>query len=393
MKIIGVLLLALTFLCSCQKGPDDGASKTYNLSGYAQKGPFLIGSEVTIMELDDELDPTGKVFFSTIEDNFGYFAFPNVVFESSYIQLKVEGEYYNEVRGGVNALEEIILHTIADISDDSIINVNLITHMVQARTFELVKDGMDFSQACEQAYEELLALFYIEVNDYNKPEHLDLSSPDLNGGMLLLVSSIIQSNIGSGLNFSEFLTMLAGDFKDNGVIENEMIRKTLGTSGLVLSIEEVIENLTSRYSEFGKSIEPYQGKQFLKNFKKLNSYGNIFDVAFPETASGYENLIISGDSVIIDIESTYAIAIQGEENSDISNIQIRITSNSDNFVASGVDWYTEDNRRIFLMDYDGTDLIIPIVFNGSGELDLELFIVTHSSSMVKYPKIVVNWYE
>lgn len=388
MRKLCLLFLTIIVTASCQKESGD---KTYNLSGHAQKGPFLMGSEVTIIELDDGLNPTGKVFFSTIEDNFGYFSFPDVEFRSNYVQLKVEGEYYNEVIGGVNSLSEIILQSIVDISDNSTININTITHLVQARTLQLVKNGMDYRSAYEQAYNELLTIFFLENKDFDRPESLDLCISDTNGGILLLVSSIIQSNIGSGLNFSEFLTLLANDFKDNGLIDNELIQKTIGTSGLVLDIEDIIDNLTSRYAELGQSIEPYEGKQFLNNFKKMNSYETIFDAAFPESIGTYENVINTGDSIIVDQNKSYAIAIKGSNDSDIINIQIRITSSSDNFSTSGIDWYTEGNRKIYLMDYDQTDFIIPIEFYESGELELELFIVTHSSSMVDYPKINISW--
>ena len=382
-----LLFVIILFTVSCQKEP----KQSYNLSGYAQKGPFLMGSEVTIIELDDGLDPTGKVFFSTIEDNFGYFSFPDVEFRSNYVQLKVEGEYYNEVTGGVNSLSEIILQSIVDISDNSTININIITHLVQARTLQLVNNGIDYSSAYEQAYYELLTIFCIADSDFIKPETLNLCVSDVNGGILLLVSSIIQSNIGSGLIFSEFLTLLTNDFKDNGLIDNELIQKTIGTSGLVLNIDDIIDNLTGRYAELGQAIEPYEGKQFLNNFKISNSYSTIFDTAFPATIEAYQNLVNREDSVIIDQSKSYAIAIKGSNDSDISNIQIRITSNTDNFSTSGIDWYVEDNRKIYLMDYDGTDLIIPVDFYESGDLELELFIVTHSSSMVDYPKINISW--
>ncbi len=122
---------------------------------------------MTIIELNNELNPTGKVFFSTVEDNSGYFSFPDVVFETDFIQVRVEGKYFDEVFGAVNALSVIILQSIVDISDNSTINVNIITHLVQARAIQLVKDGMNFSDASDQAFNELLALFYVENTGYN----------------------------------------------------------------------------------------------------------------------------------------------------------------------------------------------------------------------------------
>jgi hypothetical protein len=391
MKILRIAVLLFFVLISCQKEDETNLSKTYDLSGFAQKGPFLIGSEVTIIELNNELNPTGKVFFSTIEDNSGYFSFPDVVFESDFVQIKVEGEYYNEVVGCVNSMSEIILYSIVDISDNSIINVNIITHLVQARANHLFKEGINFSDAYNQAFNELLAVFYVENIGFNKPEKLDLTTSDSSGGILLLISSIIQSNISSGMIFSEFLTSLTNDFKDNGNIDNEVIQKTLATSGLVLNLQDVRNNLISRYADIGRSIEPYSGNQFLKDFNNRNSFTTIFDGVFPVTVGEYKNLINKGDTVYIDKNQLYTIAINGKEESGISNIQIAITSTSNNFSTSGVDWYIEGNTKRYLKDFDNSDLTIPIEFTGSGSMELELFIVVKPSGMIKYPKIEVIW--
>lgn len=237
------------------------------------------------------MDPTGKVYFSTIEDNLGYFSFPNVAFESNFVQPKIEGKYYNEVFNGVNNFSEIILNSIVDITDNSLLNINIITHLVQARTLELVKNGAAYNIAYEQSLSELLSVFCLEGNKHNRPEHYDISSSDSDGGVLLLISSIIQSNIGSGLNFTEFLTLLTGDFKDNGIIDDSLLQRTLGTSGLVLDIQEIRNNLISRYSELGQTINPYIGQQFLSEFNRLNPYPTVFDGTFPNTTGDFINLV------------------------------------------------------------------------------------------------------
>jgi hypothetical protein len=390
MKKLGFLVLMFSVLISCQKENDTNSPKTYDLSGLAQKGPFLMGSDVTIIELNNELNPTGKVFFSTIEDNTGYFSFPDVVFESNFIQIKAEGEYFNEVIGSVNAFSEIILQSIVDISDNSTINVNIITHLVQARAIQLVNEGMNFSDAYDQAFNELLAVFYVENTGFSQPQNLDLTTPDANGGILLLISSIIQSNI-SGFSFSEFLTVLASDFKDNGNIDNEENQKNLATCGLVLNLEEVRNNLISRYEEIGILIDPYSGSQFLKNFNNSNSFPTIFDGLFPVTVNGYNNLINEGDTVFIDKNQLYSIAVIGGEASDFSNIHVAITSTSNNFSTSGIDWYVDGNTLRYIKNFDSSDLIIPIEFTGAGSLELELFIVTSDPVMIEYPKIEVIW--
>ena len=62
-------------LASCGGGgggggsPTSGGASTYSLSGQAQKGPFAIGSQITVNELNVSLNPTGKVYNVQTTDN------------------------------------------------------------------------------------------------------------------------------------------------------------------------------------------------------------------------------------------------------------------------------------------------------------------------------------
>ena len=47
---------------------------TRTVSGYIQKGPFITGSAITIQELDDQLQPTGKNYQVTTSSDFGDYA-------------------------------------------------------------------------------------------------------------------------------------------------------------------------------------------------------------------------------------------------------------------------------------------------------------------------------
>ena len=68
-------------------------------TGYAQKGPFINGSAVLITELDSLFNQTGRSYSLTIADNSGKFEQKEMVLASNYVQVKVDGYYYNEVRG------------------------------------------------------------------------------------------------------------------------------------------------------------------------------------------------------------------------------------------------------------------------------------------------------
>jgi len=385
--IIVLMFLVVAFL-ACDKN-EAGGPYAANVSGLAQKGPFLKGSDVTIIELSDNLIPTGKTFFSTIEDNSGYFSIPEISFESQYIQIKVEGKFFNEVMGGVSGFDRISLFAIDDISEASTINVNILTHLLQARILTLINGGMGYAESKSHAYNEILDVFNLDVTDIGDPETLDLTSSDIGGGVLLMISSIIQNDINSCMSFIEYCTTLTSDFKDNGIIDSEIIQRTLGTGGLVLDLDEVLQNLILRYSEIGININPNAAKGLLDNFNNETEFPTIFDGIFPTEYNGSINLICEEDTLYIDKTNDYAISINCPSGIGISNIQVAITTTSNNFTTYGIEWYIDGNTRRYLKDFDDTMLEIPFSFIDSGSLKLELFVVM--MGMVKYPKKTIIW--
>lgn len=127
----GILTILLFSIISCEKtiiepGPPVEGT-TYSIEGFAQKGPFIVGTDVTVSELNDQLFPTGRVFFSTILDDKGYFNLPGVVLVSPYVQIKIRGLYYSEYNGFINSTE-LTLYSLADITKSESINVNIMTH-------------------------------------------------------------------------------------------------------------------------------------------------------------------------------------------------------------------------------------------------------------------------
>jgi len=55
-----------------QKDNSNSSNTIQNVIGYAQKGPFINGSSVTVYDLQSNLSPTGKSFNAQIIDNKGH---------------------------------------------------------------------------------------------------------------------------------------------------------------------------------------------------------------------------------------------------------------------------------------------------------------------------------
>jgi hypothetical protein len=161
------LLVAVIFLvfASCNRSDDslELPLKKETFSGYVQKGPFISGSSVAISELDEELNQTGRSYFTTVINNSGNFEQKQVELISGYVQLKADGYYFYEV-SGMAAPGQLTLYALAEISDASSANVSVLTHLERRRVEHLVQQqGLSFSAAKAQAQQEVLAVFSLEL--------------------------------------------------------------------------------------------------------------------------------------------------------------------------------------------------------------------------------------
>jgi len=165
------LLFTLVGIClffSCQQAPTDLEIPVITkavFSGYVQKGPYINGSSVTISLLDEKLNQTGTVFSTQIIDNSGNFEQRNIEFASNFIELKADGYYFNEVKGE-NSGGSLTLYALADITEVNSVNINVLTYLERQRIIYLIQnDGLSFSEAKQQARNEVLAVFKLTLPD------------------------------------------------------------------------------------------------------------------------------------------------------------------------------------------------------------------------------------
>jgi hypothetical protein len=92
MKRIQILQTVVLFFIFISCGKDNGTNLSLDkVTGYAQKGPYLNGTAVTVSELSTDLVPTGKNYSSQILDNKGTFEVKNVELISQFVELKADG--------------------------------------------------------------------------------------------------------------------------------------------------------------------------------------------------------------------------------------------------------------------------------------------------------------
>ena len=272
LAVIAVLFTA------CKKDEKTPQVKKDVFSGYAQKGPFMTGASVTIMELDTTLNQTGKTYFTTISDNLGSFEQKNIELVSNYVELKADGYYFHEAFGGIIA-STITLYALADIADVNSANVNVLTTLEKQRVEYLVKQGMSFSDAKKQAQSEILAIF--GFNSLQIPsEALNLT----NDAILIATSCIVQGCMGSPGQIMELMTNISAEIRTDGVLNNNALGKKLIDNAIMLTtysdvggfpstwLFKIRYHLEKRYAELGIDVTIPDFESYIQAFAESNLY-------------------------------------------------------------------------------------------------------------------------
>lgn len=378
---IRLAVLLLFPLISCEKTIIEkaGEGKLYSIEGHAQKGPFTIGSNVTVAELNDKLFPTGRVFFSTILNDEGYFELPGVVLESPYVQIKVEGLFYSEHVGGVDTGTRLTLFSLADIRDVTAVNVNVLTHLEKERVEYLVQsEEKSFKEAKKQALNELLGVFNLENLQVQNSSDLVIFTGETGNAILLTISSIIDA---VPSDMIEFITLFQKDMEDGSLDSEAMQTTLLNTAAYRLNPEDIKSNLTLNFPD--KEFPDFE--QFVNKFIANSTYTNYFKDVFPTLPTGTINLLQDTTVKMVDPTKTYVLAFKIPKGVNVhigANFEGHSKPGEGEIDASSEFWLQTnlyecpqsapdfcENQQSFWADVSGKDMediYIPVTFTGHG---------------------------
>ncbi len=241
-KIILALFLLIFFGCKKTENPLENKKK---IEGSVQKGPFTVGTNVTINELNADLSQTGRTFSTQINNNSGGFSINNISLSSDFISLRADGFYFNEVLGK-QSNSQITLNAISNISDKNIVNVNILSHLEKPRVEYLLTHGVSFSDAKIQAQGEVLKIFNFISADFEPSELLDISKDGESNAILLAISIILQGYRKEG-ELTEILSIISNDLKEDGTFENNLLGSRLINHAVYLNTNTIRNNLETRY--------------------------------------------------------------------------------------------------------------------------------------------------
>jgi len=222
------LLVLVVSLHGCGGG-GDGFPTSNNtnilLNGTSQKGPLILGSSVEILALDINLAPTGDRYTTQVNNDFGEFTFEGAI-SSPYIEIIVDGFFFDELTGLLSG-SRIELRSIAEVSSNIDVKVNLLTTLQTSRLKYLINNGSTFESARSQSISDVLTLFNISSDGISDFTMMDISG-STESDAILLATSVILMQMADDLSTSEtekvarlalLLSQLRTDLEIDGEID------------------------------------------------------------------------------------------------------------------------------------------------------------------------------
>lgn len=253
-----VLILAMLLAIGCG---DDNYMIVLNdgndaeISGTAQKGPYLIGSSITLYELDDDFHQTGVSFQTETIDSTGKYTLPARL-KSKYVDVFVQGFYFDEISGYASSAP-LVLSAIAEVNGDSTINLNILTTLARHRIYRLVADGTEFRSAVATAQAEVIAMFNIGDDsmrlDFTKMRVLEGGAAN---AFLLAASAILmqmahdsKQGIAPTAALSEILSIARIDLEADGLLDDDELMGHLATAKENLDLYQIRSVMESEFPD------------------------------------------------------------------------------------------------------------------------------------------------
>ena len=236
------------------------------LMGFAQKGPFMKGAMVDLFELKDgiTLEKTGRSIKGEVVDDEGRFKLTEVKLSSQYAIIRVKGFYHNEVTGR-KSKAPVELYALVNLLEQKSPKVNVLTHLEFDRVNYLVThEGKTVKQAKRQAQSEILKEFYIDMEEVDNPEGLDIFG-DTDADAALLAISVLLHVGRSESELQALLTEISMALKTEGKWEGarvDSLKAALADGAMdsdFRAIRRMNENVlvNMRIGDFEKYVERF----------------------------------------------------------------------------------------------------------------------------------------
>jgi len=277
-----IVFLFLLLLAGCGGGgggsdtgstlpPPSGTARL--VSATAEKGPFVIGSTVSVNRLDSQAQPTASTLTTETDDNLGNFSFS---IEPGPVSISVDGFHFNEITGSL-ANARLTLRAIYEVQDTESqrAHVNLLTHLIHLRVETLVQAGSSILAAVQTAQTELTAQLspifgpFSPDNFANYSVYASDSTSNDGAAYILAVSAAIYQfaiNRGGTGGFDAELALIVNNLSDDfadGVIDLQWILDGIDAGSVQVDPAQLSANLLSYATSVGFTAEPADAGFFI----------------------------------------------------------------------------------------------------------------------------------
>lgn len=374
---LGPVIFWLLFsLIACEPVEQTKLIKKEVLAGFAQKGPFITGSSVTVSELDSAFHQTGRVYSTTTDGSAGRFELKNVELISPYVLLRADGYYFNEISGVVSA-GTLTLYTLADIRDVNSVNINVLTHLERGRVEYLIAEQkMSFSQAKRQAQTEVLNIFNLSIENDSVSESIVIHGKTVNDAVLLAVSCILQGTL-STAEMTELMSKIIADIKTDGVLNDLSLGSALIDNARLINRAQIRSNLEKQYSgsdSLQAQIPDFE--KYISDFIANTAYTPVKVIGYPAQGN-------SGPNVLHDTVSVVNIGRNYSLKADLpagTSLKVHIKNGLWHYVAlpAPLNWTASvyngaEKSQVFTVNEATKNNDLTIMFSSKGVITLEYY--------------------
>jgi hypothetical protein len=259
---------------SPDSAPDSGVADAApgQVRGSVGKGPFVLGSTVTISPVNTGGMQTGQVFTTSTTDDVGDFSLAIGV--SGPVSLQAAGFYFNEVTGSLS-LASITLRAWANLDGAAqVVNINTVTHLAYGRIQTLTAGGASLDAATAQAESELRMALDVGPASFN---------PGAPGTAMTFAGGDTPAN--------EYLVAISA------VIEQAAVTQAGPTGSVDAEVQEILDEISSDLAPDGM-LTPSVVTQLQGAEQALDTYAVRDNLAVRLSAVGVSATVPNVDMVI-----------------------------------------------------------------------------------------------
>jgi hypothetical protein len=285
--------------------------------GAVQKGPFISGTSINFYELDDKYIQTGFAYNTQTINNVGNFELrKGLKLSSTNILFVAQGFYFNEALGETSEVP-LTLYLVSDISNESNVNINLMTTLEKERILSLIASGSTYANAVAQARSDVLKIFFLEKTDMVDSQNLDITKAGDDNAILLAISLILQGHQSTS-KLSKLISEISMDIRDDGVLDNANLKAQLKLNGLILDYSETKKNLMQFYSDNNIQISVPAFETYVNLFNNRNNYPLISTIEFPILGSQF-----LGGSNLLHENISYFSGMHKNSTPDLLSVKVK----------------------------------------------------------------------